>query len=53
MDDSLTGRGKAMEDLFFSQQDSALLDKMKTEMAASETRSRFGIGLRRFRSRGS
>jgi len=38
MDDSLGGRGKAMEDLFFAQKDHALLEKLKNEMASSDTR---------------
>ena len=39
MDDSLKGRGKAMEDLFFNQQDQQLLDKMRAELASDEARS--------------
>jgi len=38
MEDSLQGRGKAMEDLFFNQQDQKLLEKMRSELMASESR---------------
>ena len=38
MDDSVQGRGKAMEDLFFKSQDAKLLEKMRSELAASESR---------------
>lgn len=38
MDDSLQGRGKAMEELFFKSQDQELLNKMKSELEAKEHR---------------
>lgn len=37
--DSLHDRGKAMEDLFFRDQDQQLLEKMKAELTAEEDRS--------------
>lgn len=38
MQDSLHDRGKAMEDKFFAAKDSQLLEKMRKEMAAQESR---------------
>ncbi len=38
MDDSLHDRGRAMEDLFFNQKDQELLERMRSELAASESR---------------
>lgn len=38
MEDSLHERGKAMEDLFFKQTDEKLLDNLRHEMEAKETR---------------
>ena len=39
MDDSLQNRGKAIEDLFFKQQDQELLAKLRAEIQAKETRA--------------
>ena len=39
MDDSLHSRGKALEDLFFSQRDQELLAQLKQEMSAKEGRT--------------
>ena len=38
MSDSLHDRGKAMEDVFFAEQDQKLLDKIREEMSAKESR---------------
>ena len=38
MDDSLKGRGKAMEDLFFAEKDQQLLKKIREEAASKEVR---------------
>ena len=38
MDDSLKGRGKAMEDLFFAEKDQQLLNKIKEEAASKDQR---------------
>jgi hypothetical protein len=39
MSDSLQDRGKAIEDVFFAEQDKKLLDKIREEMAAKESRA--------------
>ncbi len=38
MDDSLKGRGKAIEDLFFAEKDQKLLEKIREEAASKEVR---------------
>ncbi|MFK7766947.1 MAG: hypothetical protein AB8B55_06970 [Mariniblastus sp.] len=38
MDDSLNNRGRAMEDAFFAKSDQALLEKMRAELSAQESR---------------
>lgn len=39
MQDSLHERGKAMEDLFYAETDKKLLDKMRAELSAQESRA--------------